>query len=150
MVETKRTRACRTGQYLERVYIMSNNRKARVTAQQVTMAYLLNGIGAVRAMLEGHSTPGATLDKCIEFLGENDSSRDTTDLQALRDSLSTGGGGRGARSLMETGTKEYSVQQIGEEGDVFIRLPVSCLGVQKGSKVRVTLAADATLCVTRL
>jgi hypothetical protein len=129
---------------------MSNNRKARVTAQQITMAYLMGGIPAVKPLLQDHSSPAATLDKVIEFLGENDSARDTADLQSLRDSLSASNGGtRGARPLASVGAKDYSVQQVGE-GDLFIRLPVSCLGVQKGQRVRVVLAADATLCVSRV
>lgn len=130
---------------------MSNTRKARVTSQQITMAYLMGGVSAVRPLLQDHSRPAATLDKVIEFLGENDSSRDTADLQDLRDSLSPASvSGRGSRPLASVGAKDYSVQQASENGDVFIRLPVSCLGVQKGQRVRVTLAADATLCVSRV
>lgn len=151
MVETKRTRASRLGQYLERVSIMSSNRKARITWQNISMAYLMGGVPAVKPLLQDHSSPAATLDKVIEFLGENDSARDTADLQSLRDSLSASNGGtRGARPLASVGAKDYSVQQVGENGDVFIRLPVSCLGVQKGQRVRVVLAADATLCVSRV
>jgi molybdopterin biosynthesis enzyme len=127
-----------------------SNRKTRVTFHNITMAYLMGGVSSVKPLLADHSSPLATLDKTIEWISENDSSRDTSDLQALRDSLSaSSGGGRGAKPLSSLGAKDYSVQQVGE-GDLFIRLPVSCLGVQKGERVRVTLAADATLCVSRL
>lgn len=114
-------------------------RKAPVTHKDVTIAYFLEGIGKVGEMLAGHTNPVAVLDKCVEVLtakGEN-----TEELGLLRETFARGmePGVRGRKPAKVGDKRLFSVQQItnaqGEKGDVFIRLPLSTLGVLKGQKV---------------
>lgn len=123
---------------------MANTRKTKITYQNLAVAYLVNGVDSVAAMLTDHTAPVATLDRTLEHLGTQGAS-DLADLRALRDRIasSRSTGQRGAKSLADAGEKFYSVQQVGE-GDLFIRLPVSLLVDRKGAQVRVAWDADGS------
>jgi hypothetical protein len=50
--------------------------------------------------------------------------------------------GRGRGVPVAGETRSYKTQQVGTDGDPFIRLPISALGVKKGDVVTVEFKAD--------
>lgn len=127
------------------------SRKARVTSDDIVMTFLLEGVGSVKTMLVDHTNPVDVLSKAIQKIREKNEHQDVTD---LKDMLTVarkakGGGGRGAKALGIGSSKVYSTQQVGENGDLFIRLPVALLVSHKGAQVRVEACSDGTLRVTR-
>lgn len=114
-------------------------RKARVTSQQVAFLMLTEGAAGVQKL---HNTPGheiapATFDGAVDLLSSQIEAR--TALESLRGELlgdsEPGERGRPAAKVGES--RAYKVQQVGEQ-DPFIRLPVSLLGLAKGSVATVT------------
>ena len=111
-------------------------RKSIVRAQDVALAFLMGGIGAVQKLHTDKGFTAATLDNAIETRTEG--GQDTAKLVELRGKLftkSTGARGRKAASVGDT--RNYSVQEVAETG-AFVRLPVGLLGLVKGDEVRVT------------
>jgi hypothetical protein len=122
----------------------SNTRKKPVTHKDLAILAMMQGVDALDAKLAGHTNPVAVLDKVIETFKAN--GKDTADLDAKRELFANarGNGVKGRKAPKVGEVRTYSVQQIGEDGDRFIRLPLECLeGVQKGGKVAVTFGADA-------
>lgn len=126
----------------------SVKRKDTVQAKDVVIAMMLDGIEAVQDL---HNTKGFTKAVCntaVKILEEKN--KDTL-ADALRDfAADTFGGGGGARgkSAVKVGeSREYSVQQV-KDGDLFIRLPVGLLDVNKGAKVLVAFT-DTGIVVRR-
>jgi hypothetical protein len=116
-------------------------RKVRVTSQQVAFLMLTEGADAVTRL---HNTPGseiapATFDAAVGLLSSQPQHREA--LESLRSELlgdsEPGERGRPAAKIGES--RSYKVQQVGES-DPFIRLPVSLLGLAKGSVATVTFA----------
>ena len=123
--------------------------KSRVSYQDLAMAYLLKGAGAVGQLVADVASPATALDKTIEAIKGLDASRDVSDLETMRDRFqaATGTGqGRGRRALEVGDTREYSAQQV-KDSDLFIRLPVSLLTDEKGAKIKV-VAEEGRLVVT--
>jgi hypothetical protein len=125
----------------------NNARKVRITSQQVAFLALTEGTKAVLAL---HNRPGceiapATFNGAVDLLaGQPETAQK---LEALRYELfgdsEPGERGRPAAKIGESRT--YKVQQVGES-DPFIRLPVSLLGLSKGSVALVTFN-DGTITV---
>ena len=112
-------------------------RKVRITAQHVAFLALTEGVGAVEAL---HNKPGceiapATFAAAVKLL---EASSLQPELAALADSLAPESSGERGRPAAKVGeSRGYRVQQVGDS-DPFIRLPVSLLGLSKGSVATVT------------
>ena len=118
---------------------VSPARKVRVTAQRVALMALTETVAAVAKL---HNTPGseiapATFDAALELLAGQPAAREA--LEALRPELfgDSTPGERGRPAARVGDTRGYKVQQVGEDGDAFIRLPVALLGSRKGDTVSV-------------
>ena len=127
----------------------NNNRKAKVTANDIVMAYMLEGIDAVSRSLIDHTNPVKCLDDAMDKILSRNGSADVQPLKVLREKFASGKttGRRGAVGLKPGTVKTYSVQKVGEAGDLFIRLPVSLLADRKGALVEVEALEDGTLVV---
>ena len=124
------------------------DRKAPVTHKDLSLAYLMEGIGKVGEMLKDHSQPVMCLEKSIAFISEKNPDQDVSELSNLRDifaaSQSTGVRGRKAAQIGET--RVFKAQQVktrDAEGnvklsDVFLRLNLSTFKANKGDAIRVT------------
>jgi len=111
-------------------------RKSIVRAQDVALAFLMGGIGAVQKLHTDKGFTAATLDNAIETMTEG--GQDTAKLVELRGKLFTKStGSRGRKAATVGDSRNYSVQEVGETG-AFVRLPVGLLGLVKGDEVRVT------------
>ena len=129
----------------------NTSRKSRVTSDDVVMTFLLEGASAVQLMLADHTNPVKCLDDAMRKILQKNDHQDVKDLKDIRTAFSKANTlkGRGAVGLRQGTTKTYSVQQVGEKGDLFIRLPVALLVSHKGAQVQVEACADGTLRVTR-
>ena len=116
---------------------------ARVTYQTVALAFLTQGIDAARAQLDAQQCArphDVALKACVQLANMGSEAHELEDL-AREFAPANAGSGRGAMSLANAGSKVYKAQQVGD-GDVWIRVPVSALGVDKGEKVEVTFRGD--------
>ena len=123
-------------------------RKVRVTAQSVAFLALTEGVAAVTRL---HNSPGseiaaATFDSAVDLLASQPEV--AASLAAIRSDLLGDGepGARGRPAAKVGDSRAYKVQQVGEM-DPFIRLPVSLLGLAKGSTATVTFE-DGRITVT--
>ena len=114
-------------------------RKVRVTAQSVAFLALTEGVAAVTRL---HNSPGseiatATFDSAVDLLASQPEV--AASLAAIRSDLfgDDEPGARGRPAAKVGDSRAYKVQQVGEM-DPFIRLPVSLLGLAKGSTATVT------------
>ena len=111
-------------------------RKSIVRKQDIALAFLMGGIGAVQKLHTDKGFTAATLDNAIETMTEG--GQDTAKLVELRGKLFTKStGSRGRKAATVGDSRNYSVQEVGETG-AFVRLPVGLLGLVKGDEVRVT------------
>ena len=124
-----------------------SNRKQRVTADDIVMSFLLEGSSAVQALLVDHTNPADVLSKAMQKIKAKNEHQDITDLKDMRTAFlkAKGTGSRGAKALEVGASKVYSTQRVGEQGDLFIRLPVSLLVSHKGAQVEVEACNDGTL-----
>ena len=120
----------------------ANVRRTPVTHKDLTILYMMNGIDAITSVLNESGDPVGSLDKIIATLTENE--KDTTELVSLRDFYAQMRNlGQPGRAPVKIGDKrDYSVQQSGEEGDFFVRIPVNTLQVQRGNKLRAEFFTD--------
>jgi hypothetical protein len=123
-------------------------RKVRVTAQSVAFLALTEGVDAVTRL---HNSPGseiaaATFDSAVDLLASQPEV--AASLAAIRSDLlgADEPGARGRPAAKVGDSRAYKVQQVGEM-DPFIRLPVSLLGLAKGSTATVTFE-DGRIAVT--
>lgn len=110
-----------------------------MTHKDLAILAMMQGVGALDSALAGHTNPVAVLDKVIETFKAN--GKDTVELEAKRDLFANarGNGVKGRKAPIIGEVRSYSVQRIGDDGDLFIRLPLTTLsGVSKGAKVNVT------------
>ena len=114
-------------------------RKVRVTAQSVAFLALTEGVAAVTRL---HNSPGseiaaATFDSACDLLASQPETQSA--LVALRSDLfgDDEPGARGRPAAKVGDSRAYKVQQVNDT-DPFIRLPVSLLGLAKGSTATVT------------
>ena len=125
---------------------MNNNTlPTRVTYQTVALAFIAQGLEAAKAQLSAPqcAKPHDVATKaCVQLASMG---APAPELEALARSLApaNAGNGRGALSLASAGSKQYRAQQVGEDGDVWIRVPVSALGARKGDAITVTVEGDA-------
>jgi hypothetical protein len=134
--------------------VKNTDRKAPVTHNNLLSAYLLAGGGStgcdkVSLMLVNHTKPVETLERVIGAL--TDAGQDAEELSALRDifSAAKSNGVKGRKPPKTGDTKLYSVQQV-EDGDMFIRLPLGTLRVEKGEKISVCFTAGEITVTKRL
>ena len=127
----------------------SNTRKARVTSNDIVMAYMLEGINAVSKSLVDHTNPTKCLDDAMDKMLQRNANVDVSELRNLRDKFASNStnGRRGAAPLVVGSSKVYSTQKVGDAGDLFIRLPVSLLVDRKGAQIEVEALDDGTLVV---
>jgi hypothetical protein len=113
----------------------ANKRKKPVTWKDLTIKYMLNGVEGIKADLNESGDPVGALEKMISEMSSND--QDTKELEVLRDFfIDLRSVGTPGRQPVKVGdSREYSVQQAGEEGDLFVRIPVVTLPVQRGAKI---------------
>ena len=123
-------------------------RKVRVTAQSVAFLALTEGVAAVTRL---HNSPGseiaaAMFDSAVDLLASQPEV--AASLAAIRSDLlgDDEPGARGRPAAKVGDSRAYKVQQVGEM-DPFIRLPVSLLGLAKGSTATVTFE-DGRITVT--
>jgi hypothetical protein len=129
---------------------MNNTLPTRVTYQTVALAFIAQGLEAAKAQLSAPqcAKPHDVATKaCVQLASMG---APAPELEALARSLApaNAGNGRGACSLELAGTKVYKAQQVGEDGDVWIRVPVSALGAIKGDRLVVVLK-DHKIQITR-
>lgn len=126
----------------------NKSRKSPVTHQNLTIAALMGK--DLGPMLVNHTDPVGVLTKVIATVeAEADRADLVAELTDLRQEFIDAKGepgqkGRKAPTLGETRT--YNAQKI-KDGDTFIRLPLSPLGVAKGGKVSVTFNRDGSILV---
>lgn len=122
-------------------------RKSRVTSKDVAILLMTDGMQAVRDLHAENGIAPGTIDSAIELLkGKPDLA---SALQGFRDAtFKPSEGQRGRPGVTIGGTRAYKAQQVGENGDRFIRLPVSLLGAVKEQKVFCTFNADKTITVS--
>jgi len=118
-------------------------RKVRVTAQSVAFLALTEGVAAVTRL---HNTAGseiaaATFDSACDLLASQPETQSA--LVTLRSDLfgDDEPGARGRPAAKVGDSRAYKVQQVNDT-DPFIRLPVSLLGLAKGSTATVTFEDD--------
>ena len=123
-------------------------RKVRVTAQSVAFLALTEGVSAVTRL---HNSPGseiaaATFDSAVDLLASQPEV--AASLAAIRSDLlgDDEPGARGRPAAKVGDSRAYKVQQVNDT-DPFIRLPVSLLGLAKGSTATVTFE-DGRITVT--
>lgn len=123
-------------------------RKRPVTWKDLVIKYMLSGIDAVRSVLDESGDPVGSLDKMIEEIGTD---QDTQELADLRDHYaSLHAIGQPGRQPVKVGdVREYNVQQAGEDGDLFVRIPLNMFSVQRAQKVAVSFEKDQIL-ITRI
>lgn len=111
-------------------------RRTPVTHKDLTIKYMMNGLDAITPSLNESNDPIGALDRMIATLVEND--KDTEELVKLRDFYSEMRNiGQPGRQPVKVGDfRDYSVQQQGDEGDLFVRIPLGTMGVERGQKVR--------------
>ena len=122
------------------VAMTKNNepRKAPYTWKDGLADYLISGVKALQSKLAGHTNPVDLCNDLINDLAQRDPDRDTSDLAELRDVFASmrNDGQRGRQPVKVGEERTYSVQQI-EDGEPFIKLPVSALGLVKTGKALV-------------
>lgn len=127
-----------------------SERRAPFTWLQAENLYLKAGAGksgcaALSDKLADHSAPVDLLDSLIEDLSGED--HDCTDLAALREMFANrrSQGQRGRKPAQAGETRAYTGQQItidGEPGEVFLKVPVTVLGILKHGKANVRFGDD--------
>lgn len=125
-------------------------RRAPFTWLQAENLYLKGGAGktgcaVLSEKLVEHSAPVDLLDSLIEDLSGED--HDCSDLVALREMFANrrSQGQRGRKPAQAGDTRAYTGQQItidGEPGEVFLKIPVTVLGVVKHGKANVRFSDD--------
>ncbi len=112
-------------------------RKSPVTHLKFTQVYLLNGVDAASALLVDHTDPVKLIETSIDSIHEVSPDRDLADLTALRDvfAASVEPGQRGRKPAQVGETRNFKAQQVGDDGDVFLRLNLSTLGAVKGQLI---------------
>lgn len=122
-------------------------RKTAVRASDLAILAMMSGADALDSMLVGHTNPVAVLEKVIATFTAY--GKDPAELVAKRDLFASakGNGVKGRKAPIVGETRGYSAQQIGEDGDLFIRLPLNSLpGCSKGDKVNVTFNGASISC----
>lgn len=122
-------------------------RKKPVTHKDLTMTYMMKGVNALDPFLADHTDPVGVLGKVRETLVANSQDTDAIDEKIAFWTEKRQPGVKGRKPVAIGESRTYSVQQIGDDGDEFVRLPVSLLGLAKGSKVS-ALFADGQIIVT--
>ena len=114
---------------------VESSRKAPVTHKDLMITYLIEGPDALNPMLTDHTDPVGVLERMIG--GLQSKNLDAGDLIILRDHFAEiRQVGSPGRKSPETGdTRVYTVQQPGEDGDLFVRIPLGTLDVKRGEKV---------------
>lgn len=120
-----------------------NSRRKVVSYKDLAIQYMVNGEDALTAFLNDSNDPVSTLEKVIDLLGtmEHKGAKDLGKLlDFYRESRNVGQPGR---QPVKTGdARDYTVQQVGEDGDLFVRIPLNTLDVQRGMKIRASFEAD--------
>jgi hypothetical protein len=116
----------------------NTGRRTPITHKDLTIKYMMLGIDALTPILNESNDPVGALDKVISTLVDND--QDTAELVKLRDFYGEMRNiGQPGRQPVKVGDhRDYSVQQQGDEGDLFVRVPLITMPVNRGEKVRVT------------
>lgn len=127
-----------------------SERRAPFTWLQAENLYLKagggkNGCAALSDKLADHSAPVDLLDSLIEDLSGED--HDCSDLLALREMFANrrNNGQRGRKPAQAGDVRPYTGQQItidGEPGEVFLKIPVTVLGIVKHGKANVRFDND--------
>lgn len=125
----------------------ANARKKPVTHKDLAMLALMHGASALSEELKTHSDPVGVLDKVIATFEKN--GKDSADLHDLRDIFAEmrTPGVKGRKPVKAGDTRTYKAQQIGDDGDLFIRLPVGLTGAVKGSDLSATFNDDGSILV---
>lgn len=113
----------------------SNKRKKPVTWKDLTIKYMLSGIDAITPDLNESGDAVGALEKMIAGVQAN--GKDSGELDKLRDFyMELRQVGTPGRQPVKVGdSREYSVQQAGDEGDLFVRIPVNMLPVERHAKI---------------
>lgn len=110
-------------------------RKRPVTWKDLMIKYMLKGVDGITPDLNESGDPVGALNKMIEEMADGE--QDTGELAKLRDFYaelhSVGQPGRQPVKIGDD--REYNVQQAGEDGDLFVRIPLNPFGVQRGQKI---------------
>lgn len=111
-------------------------RKAPVTHKDLMIAYLIEGIDGINPLLADHSDAVAVLDRMIGNLeGKGQNTDELSSLRAFYQEIADSPGSPGRKQVRIGDTREYTVQQVGNEGDLFMRVPLGTLGSVRGEKV---------------
>lgn len=118
----------------------NNDRKLRVTGNDVALAMLVGGgCDAVRELHNKSEIAPATFAKAVVLLEARPET--AAELSELAEELCPAGTGQRGRPSVAIGdTRSYRTQEVGDTG-CFIRLPVGLLGAAKGEPVKVAFSA---------
>lgn len=118
---------------------MDATKKARSTVsfKDIQIAYLIEGIGGVTALVQNKKNVGQSLRRA-----ERELRTAGTKTETLAQFIATIGTGTRGRSVPATGQERiYRAQKL-QSGGVFLRLPLSPLGTDKSGKVKVRFERD--------
>ena len=118
----------------------NDKRKTPVTHKDLALLALMQGVDALDPLLASHTNPVDVLGKVRATFEKN--GKDTTALDekiAMWTEIKTPGV-KGRKPVKIGDVRTYKAQQIGDDGDLFIRLPVNLLGVSKGADLAVSFA----------
>ncbi len=117
---------------------MKTKSRTLASFKDVQLAYLMEGIGAVEAMVEARRASPSTIRRALRKLQEAGS-----DVAALERWVATNIGPIGrSRSAPGAGdVRSYKVQQVKGSGP-FLRLPLDCLEVEKGGVIWVQFEGE--------
>lgn len=110
-----------------------NKKRSLASFKDVQLAYLMEGIAAVEAMVQRELVSATTLRRALRALQE--AGKDCAALERfIAEQVGPIGRGRNAPRAGEV--RSYKVQQV-KAGGPFVRLPLDCLALEKGSVIRV-------------
>lgn len=117
---------------------MKTKRRTLASFKDVQLAYLMEGVPAVAALVRDDRASPTTVRRALKMLQESGS-----DVAALERWVATNIGPIGrSRSAPGVGeVRSYKVQQVKGSGP-FLRLPLDCLGVEKGGVIWVQFEGE--------
>lgn len=110
-------------------------RKAPVTHKDLMISYLIDGVDGINPLLADHSDAVSVLERMIWTLDQKkQDASELRSLQAFYESLQDVGS-PGRRPVKVGDSREYTVQQSGDDGECFMRVPLGTLKVKRGDKI---------------
>lgn len=110
---------------------MTTTKQQLASFKDVQLAYLMEGVSAVEALVRAKRASPSTIRRALKKLQEAGS--DVTALERWM-AMNIGPIGRSRSAPAVGDLRSYKVQQVRGTGP-FLRLPLDCLGVEKGGVI---------------